>query len=263
MKADIVLDKSYLEGAPASSIRELCAQWRVIMPGALFFEHLTTQDPIGQRSFARLPQTTNPVAMVEHVGLLLRFEKNRKRPAIPLYERRRYITYRFSEKLGQGTFTPTRGQQAGIAQWQAEIRSGVNNFRARVADTHAWFPEIAEATNKERPATIRRYQERLARDPKAVRFIYTRIRPRYAPKPAAITERWAWFRWLQVELIAVLDHIQRYGVGSTLATARDLDNEVIDLQYRVMAALTGAFATRGKRNIETFQLVQPHGTLIS
>jgi hypothetical protein len=263
MKADIVLDKSYLEGASQDAIHHLCEQWRVIMPGALFFEHLTTEDPIGQRSFAKLPNTTNPVALVEHVGLLLRFEKNRKRPALPLYERRRMITYRFNEKLGLGTFTPTRDQQAGIARWKEEVAQEVENFRARVAQTHTFFPEIAQATNRERPAVIKKYQDVLARDPKAVRFLYTRIRPRYSPKPAKITERWAWFRWLQLHLIAALDHIQRYGVGSTLDNARDLDNEVIDLQYRVMAALTGAFATRDHRNIDAFRLVQPHGVLVS
>ncbi|HXO43336.1 MAG TPA: hypothetical protein VN999_17935 [Thermoanaerobaculia bacterium] len=263
MKADLVLDKSYLEGASRDAILGLCTQWRVIMPGALFFEHLTTEDPIGQRSFAKLPDTTNPVALVEHVGLLLRFEKKHLRPATPLYERRRRITYRFNEKLGLGTFTPTSNQRAGIAHWQEEVRQEVENFRARVAETHRFFPEVATASNKDRPAVIKKYQEVIALDPKAVRFIYTRIRPRYSPKPAKITERWAWFRWLQLHLIAALDHIQRYGVGSTLDNARDLDNEIIDLQYRVMAALTGAFATRDNRNIDAFRLVCPHGVLVS
>jgi hypothetical protein len=46
MTADLVLDKSYLQGASPAEIHALCRSWRVIMPGALFFEYLTTTDPV-------------------------------------------------------------------------------------------------------------------------------------------------------------------------------------------------------------------------
>lgn len=262
---DVVLDKSYLEGASADEIWALCREWRVIMPGALFFEHLTTADPVGRRSFRKFPNTANPVAIVEHVRLLLRYEKRQRRPAIPLYDRRQRTIYSFSESLRQGTLSPTLAQQRSIATWEEQVSGEVQGFRKRVAQTHTWFPEIAQATNRTRPRVIRNYQEQLAQEPRRVRFIYTRIRPRSAPRPAIVNERWAWFRWLQVQLIAALDHIGRYGVGSNLdsANAVRLKNEVIDLQYRIMAVLAGAFATRDPKCQQVFRLLCPRGDLIS
>ena len=73
------------------------------MPGALFFEHLTTDDQTGMRRFGTFPDSENPVALVEHIGLLLRYEKNRGRPATPLREREASRSrWRFGGKRLQG-----------------------------------------------------------------------------------------------------------------------------------------------------------------
>jgi hypothetical protein len=262
LKQEIVLDKSYLQGASKGSIHNLCAAFRVIMPGTLLFE-LFTGDP-GERTrcFAKLPPVMNPVEIVEHVGRLLRFEIRRKRPAPPLYERRHRILFTFNAKLSTGTLIPTVEQKKAIASWEKEIEQQVENFRGLVAHTHHWFPAIGAASNRGRPEVIKEIQATIAADPKLVRKLYSTIRKKSFPKAGQLDSRWAFFRWMQVDVIGVLDHICRYGLGSNLTGARNLENEAADIQYRVMGVLAGAIATRDKKCQQVFQLLRPDGLLV-
>ncbi|HEX6901263.1 MAG TPA: hypothetical protein VF789_16180 [Thermoanaerobaculia bacterium] len=262
MKQEIVLDKSYLQGASAGSIHSLCATFRVIMPGALFFE-LLTGDPVERaRCFAKFPQVMNPVEIVEHVGRLLRFEASKKKPAPPLYERRHRMLFNFNTKLTDSTFVPTPEQQKGIGSWEKEVEREVDSFRERVALSHRWFPSIESASNRDRPGVIKEIQALVARDPKLVRKLYSSIRTKFFPRSAQLDSRWAFFRWMQVHVIGALDHVSRYGVGSDLTGARNLENEVVDLQYRIMGVLAGAIATRDKKCQEVFQMLRPDGLLV-
>jgi hypothetical protein len=262
LKQEIVLDKSYLRGASSGSIHNLCSVFRVIMPGALFFELLTGDSVERAKCFAKLPPVMNPVEIVEHVGQLLRFEVRKKKPASSLYERRHRILFSFDPKLAAGTLIPTPQQEKRILSWEKEVEQQVDNFRGLVTHSHKWFPGIEGASNRDRPGVIKEIQAAIASDPKLVRKLYGSIRKKFFPKPAQLDSRWAFFRWMQVAAIGVLDHISRYGVGTDLAGARKLENEVVDMQYRVMGVLAGAIATRDKKCQQVFQMLLPDGLLI-
>lgn len=262
-RLEVVLDKSYLQGASAAAIQNLCRSFRVIMPGALFFELMTTSDLDARRcSFAKFPDVMNPVEIVEHVGILMQFEIRNSKPSTPLYERRHKWLFKFNETLAAGTFQPTQKQLQGISSWQQQIEEQVEVFRQTVATTHLTFPQISEASNRERPGVIEEIKRRIASDAKLVRSLYGKIRLRSYPRKDKLDGRWAFFRWTQVDFLASLDHIARYGVGSDLSSVRKLDNEVADLQYRIMGVLAGAFATRDKKCKEVFRLLRPDGLLI-
>ena len=262
-RPEIILDKSYLQGAPATSIHDLCRSFRVIMPGALFFELMTTPKlDERRRCFAKLPDVMNPVEIVEHVGMLLRFESRKRKPSTPLYERRHRMLFKFNAKLASGTFQPTADQLRGIGSWEREVEEEVENFRNMVASTHHWFPEISKAPNRERRGIIQDIQAKVASDGRLVRTLYGQIRRRSFPRKDKLDSRWAFFRWVQVHLLAALDHIDRYGVGADLSNARNLENEVVDFQYRTMGVLAGAIATRDNKCKEVFKLLRPEGLLI-
>jgi hypothetical protein len=228
-RLEVVLDKSYLQSASKAAIHDLCRSFRVIMPGALFFELLTTSElDERRRAFAKIPTGVNPVEIVEHVGKLMRFEIRNGKPSPSLYERRNRWLFEFNEKLATGTFQPTQQHLLGISSWQKQIEEQVDVLRKTVATTHLSFPEISNAS----------------------------------PRKDKLDGRWAFFRWMQVDLLASLDHVVRYGVGSDLSNARDLDNEVADLQYRIMGALAGGIATEDKKSKEVFRLLRPDGLLI-
>jgi hypothetical protein len=56
MKPELVLDKSFLRAAHPARTVELCREYRVIMPGALFFE-LLTGDPEARSECFRVFQS--------------------------------------------------------------------------------------------------------------------------------------------------------------------------------------------------------------
>jgi len=262
MPRELVLDKSYLQGASADSIRQLCGEYRVIMPGALFFELLTGDPDERARCFAKFPRELNPVELVEHVGRLLRFETRNDRHCGSLYERRHRMLFSFNELLSRPSFMPTGEQQQGIASWCREVTEETESFRQRVARIHYWFPTIETASNRERPAVIAGLKEVVASDSRLIRRIYAHIRHGSFPRSASVNSRWAFFRWIQVHLLAALDHVCRYGVGSDLQVARGLENEVSDFQYRILSALAGGIATRDRKSQEVFRCLRPDGVLI-
>jgi hypothetical protein len=164
--------------------------------------------------------------------------------------------------LADGTLILSPEQKSGVENWEKEVEREVEAFRELVTHTHHWFPAIGSASNRDRLGVIKETQVSVANDSKLVRKLYGSFRKRSFPTPAQIDSRWAFFRWLQVHLIGVLDHISRYGVGSNLAGAKQLENEVVDLQYRVMGVLAGAIASRDKKCQQVFQMLRPDGLLV-
>lgn len=262
MRQEIVLDKSYLQAASAGAIRNLCTTFRVIMPGALFFELLTGDPGERARCFAKLPRVLNPVELVEHVGWLLRYEIRKKKPSSSLYERRHRMLFTFNAGLAEPTFVVTPKQAEGIDSWKKQVEEEVANFRHCVSTTHHLFPIIEVASNRERPSVIKEIQCAIATNTKLVRRAYGSIRKRSFPRPALLDGRWAFFRRTQVHLLAALDHVSRYGIASDLAVARGLENEVADLEYRTMGVLAGAIATQDRRSQEVFRALRPDGLLV-
>src|SRR5712692_5058891 len=65
---EIVLDKSYLDGASTASVIGLCDRYSVLMPQELFFELMTTSAKSQRRCFSKLPDRDAPVALVPPVG---------------------------------------------------------------------------------------------------------------------------------------------------------------------------------------------------
>lgn len=87
VKPLLVLDKDYLQGSKPAAIEQLCRDYCVLMPEALFFELLTCSAAV-RASFAKFPAQDNPVALMPRVSELVRFEWKKRRPARPLYAHR-------------------------------------------------------------------------------------------------------------------------------------------------------------------------------
>ena len=88
---EIILDKSYLDGATSQEINRLCKEYRVLMPDVLLYELTTTTETSRQRCFNKIPTTRKPVEIIPNVGTLLRYELNNLKPCTPLYGRREKI----------------------------------------------------------------------------------------------------------------------------------------------------------------------------
>jgi len=60
-KTYVVIDKSFLQGAPKDTLQLLFDNHRVLMPFVNFYELFTTTPPERARCFQRLPKGENPV----------------------------------------------------------------------------------------------------------------------------------------------------------------------------------------------------------
>lgn len=262
VKPELVLDKSFLRAVSPTYVAELCREYRVIMPGALLFELLTGDEATRTECFGRLPAGHNPVEIVEHVGKLLQYEARRNGPCPSLAEVRTVMLYRFNAKLADGSFTLNPQQKAALAEWSNELAEDVRLHKQMSAATHNWFAELQTATPATMASAVARARERVL-DVKFVRRRYGSITRPSFPRKDLVDRRWTFFRWTQVHLLAALEYIRRYGIGNPNVDAKRLENDVVDMQYQVMALLAGRIATRdqGMRagvlalrpDMETFQ----------
>lgn len=263
MKPEIVLDKSYLLGSSTATIRQLCSDYRVIMPGALFYELLACRASVRTRCYAKFPAVLNPVELVENVGSLLRYEARHQKPATSLYERRTRILFEFNPKLAAGTFEFTEEQQSGVERWRKEIAMEADVHAETCAVTHKWFPKILGSSGRANPSAIAEVRQAVANDSKMVRLLYNSIRRRSFPRQSLIDSRWACFRWMQAHLLATLRHIETHGVAAAPRDRLQLEHDVLDLQYQIMGIVAGRIATRDKNVLRVVSELAPAAVILS
>ena len=262
MKPVVVLDKSFLQGSPPDCIRRLCADYCVIMPGALFWELLTCSDPIRARSYAKFPIKANPVALVEHVGVLLRYESQTRTPAIPLYARRKRMTFRFHAGVAAGGFQLTSPQRRGLVVWRREFARECDFHAEACMTTHRWFPGVVGASGRARRSGLEAVREAVATDHKMIRELYRTIRHRGMPFHTEIDPRWTHFRWMQVHLLATLRHISTHGLAKRPRDRQELEHDVLDMQYQIMGILAGRIATMDENIATVVSALAPNSMVL-
>jgi len=262
MKPTIVLDKCYLQGATSAEIRELFAGHTVLMPEALLLELLTTDERVRASCFRKFPEGWNPVDIITNVGTLLVYERENHAPATPIHERRLDIRFTFGPKLAAGTFVFTPEQRAAIAEWEANTARKVEDLKLRVPDTIAWLPSIASYRPGLPPVEINKLRQAVATDSEMIRDAYDMFFHAGFPPSSVINEEWACFRWVQVQLLTVLEYIRRYGAGNIDAAFCKAHNDVVDMEYTMTGVLAGALASRDGAVKEIFRMLCPSGKLV-
>lgn len=262
MKPTIVLDKCYLQGASSAEVQNLFAGHTVLMPEALLLELLTTDERVRAGCFRKVPKGLNPVDIITHVGTLLVYERENHVPATPIHERRLDIRFTFSPKLAAGTFVFTPEQRAAISRWEANTALMVEDLKLRASATIDWFPSIASYRPGLSPVEINKLRQAVATDSQMIRDVYDTSFHEDFPPSSIINEEWACFRWVQVQLLTVLEYIRRYGAGNVDAAFWRVHNDVVDMEYTVTGILAGALASRDGAVQETFRLLCPSGKLI-
>ena len=116
----IVLDKSYLVGAPTRVVRALCAQRTVVFTETLLFELLTT-DSDSAAMFRKLPARDNPICLLSNCKALLDYETAHHRPCGPL--RQHFITERFgfNPQLSFPGSPLLEANETTVAEWRAAV----------------------------------------------------------------------------------------------------------------------------------------------
>lgn len=258
---DIVLDKSFLCGARTEQVHNLCRESNVLMPESLFYEILATTPRDRAACFRKLPDVDNPVVLIPGVGALLKFEAANRVPCKPITQAAINLRYQFNQKLRNEEYILPRDQAKVLDEWQEEIRNDVQGFKERSARLYHWFPDLAQYRPGQKSSIVPAARDVIANDEKFVRKIYDEIRHPAFPESDLIGPAWTFFRWVQIHFLAAVEYIRRFGPGNTSQSAKQIEHDVLDIEYCVIGVQAGAIASRDNGIISMFKKVCPGGVL--
>ena len=264
----VVLDKSYLQGVSTEKLRRLATSTRLLMTEALFYELIS--NPVDMRScFSKFPQTENPVDLVMHVGGFLRKEIYRRKPAPRPSDAS--LRFRFHPELRTGNYIPPDETQQSIQEQFAELQGDVDAMIRKAQLMPEMFPSAFSGNDNNRRIARKELESIIASDTDALLTFYGQLKTpkgeRRLPPKKLLSNDWAIFRHLQVQLLFALDLACRQGhnLDKPLAPKLNMkiEHDVLDAQYMLVGALEGAFATREKKLQYWFALICPNGILLS
>jgi hypothetical protein len=253
MRGCVVLDKNFLQGVSGAAVMALARRYRLVMPSALFYELLTTSAEARRRCFAKLPQTDNPVVLVDHIGVLLRHESATGKPCGKPSGHRVDFRFRFNDRLLAEDYELPEEAKAVLEEQTKDVESDVRQLIDLAEMTPSLFPGLLVGTTAQQLATRRRAEEAIGQLEQIHKF-YSVLQPvlpelRY-PVVSDKFKKWAFLRWLQVLMLFALDLYVRYQGklrdALTPNVLERLEHDVHDAQILVTGVLEGAIATREK-----------------
>lgn len=265
--AEIILDKSYLDGASPQEIKSLCRNHRVFMPDVLFYELITSRKTSMQRCFNKFPDTINPVELIPNVGTLLRYEIDNQRPCTPLYDRREKSFFSFNRGLSTGAYEFGALEMNARKEQEDVVERKTKDFFELAMMVPVFFQELCHAPKAGLPNKIQALKERVASDKSTVRRFYATLLEKNnianPIHPDTLDTNWAYFRWVQVRCLYSLDLMFRYN-GCMPADPKanfweNIEHDMLDSEYVILASLSGGFACNEKRMIAFFRMIRPDG----
>ena len=271
MSSALVLDKSYLDGAPTAAVRSLCAQQTVLCCETLFYELMTTDPRSQTRCFSKFPEEPGTFALLPNVGTLLRFEMEHKKSCGPIENHLLSGTYIFNEKLRLGTYQPPPEVQKTLDDWKVQVHDDAKSFLARCQSVHHFFPELIGIEFRDFPAAVAAAKRRISSSPDEVRRVFASFErepmPPGAPLAEEIDESWAWYRWVQCQIFAALRMFERYQcripAEPTPKVIERAEHSMHDLEYVLIGSLAGSLASNDDEVMEDFRLARPDGKLVT
>jgi hypothetical protein len=263
----IVLDKSFLIGASGEQLRALGRDYTVVVSDALVLEILTTSAVDRCRCGQRLNELVRRFKIVESIPAMLRFEIANQAPVTPVFENVTNVDARIGRRLYQHKLVLTAREVCKIQTWRADVAAAVEGFLAESETIPKLFPALESSKEHERRAEALSLQQRLVDDPQPIFELHRAMNNPRFPAADLINENWAFFRRLQVHFFATLDEYGKQGkdVASkprSQKSKKELENEVVDFDYRILGLLVGGLATLDSTCARTFRALAPTGLLL-
>ncbi len=259
----VVLDKSFLRSASNRQLIGLFDQFEVVAPQSLIFEMLTASSPRDRVFCAeRLQFSGQEFRVVETPGALMRFEIEHKVPCSPVLDHVRSPRAELGRRMSDWTLRLLSSEVVGIQDWRADAEESVKAFLTESELIPRLFPDLANSKQSNRKVIASALRAEVATDPSHVMKLYSAMTNPVFPAAEFVREDWAFFRRLQVHFLAALDQFGSYGPGvaemnRTSKSKHELENEVIDLDYRVIGVMAGGLATCDKASADAFRLLKP------
>jgi hypothetical protein len=259
----MVIDKSWLQGIGLQKYRKFASEYKVLITDALFYELTTTEKVQRVNCFHKLLLYQNDYWIIENVGGPLRYEIDNKQPSAPLFGKPFMHKISFNEKIGSRNFCFTKDQELYIKKEYSEREiEETNRFIQQCSTVNVWFPELNGIKPNSSKDIIDAVQGKIVNRPDEVRRIYGEIRKDFYPQETLLDENWAFYRRMQVNLLAGVEYYRKFGPDYTRKANKDFANDFIDMEYCIIASLTDGFATCDKKQASLYQLICPDKILI-
>ncbi len=266
MTATVVIDKNFLQGASRYQVHSLMTTHQLVMPGALFFELMTTDVAARRNCFSKLPSVVNPVLLVDHIGVLLRHEIVEKRPCGLPSTHRLQSNFQFNRGLSEDSYELPVDARTAVDSLVAETAEDVASLIDLSESVPDIFPGLLVGTAAQQAASLADVEALIARV-EAVHEFYTRLESPDSsmpyPRIQAAFGSWAHIRWLQVKMLFATDLYVRYrGRLREIATPNvlvKLEHDVHDAQILALGVMEGALVTREQKLQRWFRLLRPDG----
>jgi len=256
----VVLDKSFIKGVSSAQLQSQVQQgWVFGIADVFWYEHFRKWDPWRLANLVKLKSIEKSLVLLPGIGEMFRAEAQKHRPASQVLVGKRVT---LNPKLREGgRFFELDGQTKEIASGRTmELEERLDDMVAIWRDFKT-LPAFNDAGQSEMPNIVRELSLQIRDDRADIRGFYKNHRIPPWPEPELIDEQWAFFRWIQVQLLAGLDFFASYGV-KTQPGREKLMHELLDLEYLIVALVVGGLASCEKRMIERFKLFRPDGVLL-
>lgn len=266
----VILDKSYLDGTSKAEVDNLAKTSRFVVSAALFHELLTTRPESRVRCFSKLPQTDNPVVLVERAGNMASLEMTTASPAgLPsanLVEI--YGSFRFNKRLLDLDYTLPPESAEAVEEKRLDVEESINALVELSETVPDLFPDLTAGSNEQRRDALHRAEMWVSDPNNVANFLSTLTSPepsRPFPNAKQSPEEWASVALLQARLLFVTDLYTRYqGKLADIMTPQvrlRLEHDVHDAEILALGILEGALATKEHKLRRWFRLLRPGGLL--
>jgi hypothetical protein len=211
------------------------------------------------------------VVLLPGVGEMFRAESRDLKPAIQVIKmekKRLVLNERFNSR---GSFFELDGETKRISDERTKefFEERLDTIVEVWRDFNRLSP-LKDAKDREVPDRVREMSIEVRDDIDDIREFYRNHRIDIYPPAEIIDVEWTLFRWHQVMLLGGLDFYESYGVATPFKREK-IFNELIDLEYLLLAILVGGLASNDKRMVKRFKFMClagcgktmsfPHGTI--
>lgn len=269
MRPAVVVDKNILQGWPPRLLATLDQHFALLMPDVLFYEMMSTDSAARALCFSRLPIRDNPIVLVQHVGAYLAHEIDQGVPLGKPSQNPLPISYRFNPLLRETSYKFPTVVADAVAKAEIEMETKVGALVERALS----IPDLLEDNvdpSLARPQALKLFEEMIL-DLDGIRSFVGQFEPppgeRPLPDVSTLDESSAILRHAQASLLMAIDVWARYGAlleqPLTPNLRRKLENDLHDIDYLVLAALEGAFASDEIKLSTMFKKMMPEGLMIT
>jgi hypothetical protein len=223
-------------------------------------EHFRKRDPRRIANLFKLHSIEGSIVLLPGIGEMFRSEAKTLKPACTTMRAKR-IEFTIQKGPSGEYFELDDRSLMSTEERSRELKVKLRNLIDAWQSSLRGMPELKNASPKEQPERIKELSLNIRNDRTDMRGFYANHRHAGFPPPELLDEEWAFFRWIQVQLLAGLDFISRHGVDAKLDEEIML-HELLDLDYLVPALLVGGLACRETRFLERFRFLRPDGVIL-